>query len=107
MNIIKQLRIENELKQREVAEKIGVTLSAYSNYEQGIRQPDDDIKIRLADFYDVSLDYLITGKERDYMYREPVKSEIDRLYDALNTYDKTYVKGVIMGLLASYHDIKD
>ncbi len=106
MKTLKELRLEKELKQKEVAKAIGIELSAYGNYELGLRQVPDDIKIRLAEFYDVSLDYLITGKERDYEYREPVKSEIDRLYEHLTNDEKKYIKGQIIGLLKSHGDPK-
>jgi len=53
------LRIEKGLSQKEVAESIGVTTSAYSNYEQGIREPSIEIIISLCKFFDISSDYLI------------------------------------------------
>lgn len=56
---LKQLRKDKGLSQKEVASIIGVTISAYSNYEQGIREPSYDILIKLAKFYDVTTDYLL------------------------------------------------
>jgi len=104
MNILKELRLEKNLRQSEIAKKIGIGAKSYNHYELGQRQIPDDIKIRLAEFYDVSLDYLITGKERDYEYREPVKSEIERLYEHLTNDEKKYIKGQIIGLLKSHGD---
>lgn len=40
---LKELRLEKELKQKEVAKAIGIELSAYGNYELGLRQVPDDI----------------------------------------------------------------
>ena len=37
---LKQLRLEHNLSQQEIAQMIGITRSAYSNYEQGLREPD-------------------------------------------------------------------
>ena len=56
---LKQLRKERELSQKEVANILGITISAYSNYEQGIREPSYDILIKIAKLYDVSTDYLL------------------------------------------------
>ena len=56
---LKLLRKQKGVSQKVVAEAIGVTLSAYSNYEQGIREPSYDILIKLAKFYDVTTDYLL------------------------------------------------
>ena len=45
---LKQLRQEKGVKQEEVAKAIGITKSAYSNYEQGIREPSFQILIKLC-----------------------------------------------------------
>ena len=55
---IKTLRLEQELTQTEIAKKIGVCQNTYSNYEHGIINIPLDILIKLADFYNVSIDYL-------------------------------------------------
>lgn len=39
----------------EVAKRCGITISALSNYENGIRIPRDEVKIRLAEFYHKSV----------------------------------------------------
>lgn len=56
---IKQLRNEHRLKQREMAEQLGLALSSYQAYEYANRVPDLDGLIVIADFFDVSLDYLV------------------------------------------------
>ena len=56
---LKQLRQENGVKQEEVAKAIGITKSAYSNYEQGIREPSFQILTKLCKYFDVSSDYLL------------------------------------------------
>lgn len=62
---LKLIRKERGLTQKEVAKAIGVTLSAISNYEQGIREPSIQVLISLCRFYNVSSDYLL-GLEEDY-----------------------------------------
>ena len=56
---LKELRLEKDVTQRAVASAIGITLSAYSNYEQGLREPCLDIIIKLCKYYKTSADYLI------------------------------------------------
>ena len=56
---LKQLRKEMGVSQKIVAEALGITLSAYSNYEQGIREPNLQILASICKFYDVSADYLL------------------------------------------------
>ena len=61
--IIKLLREEKGLTAREIAPEIGVSTSAYLNYERGERQPNFETLCKLADFYGVSTDYLLGRTE--------------------------------------------
>lgn len=56
---LKELRQEKGVSQKEVASAIGVTLSAYSNYEQGIREPSYEILVNICKYYGVTSDYLL------------------------------------------------
>lgn len=60
-NMLKELRTTNNLKQKDIASKIGVMERTYCNYENGTREPDLDTLIDIADFYNVSLD-ILTGR---------------------------------------------
>ena len=60
---LKQLRTQYNLKQKDVAKKLGITYQSYQAYELGISVPTLQNFIKLAEIYDVSLDYLI-GKEK-------------------------------------------
>lgn len=54
----KKVRTERNLTQKQTAEGIGVTEQAYQKYEYGKVVPSATVLIALADFFDVSLDYL-------------------------------------------------
>ena len=56
---LKLLRKQKNVSQKEVANAIGITLSAYSNYEQGIREPSLQILVSICKYFDVSSDYLL------------------------------------------------
>lgn len=49
--------------QEEVANHIGVSRARYSHYENGRSEPDYDTLQKLADYFKVSTDYLLTGKD--------------------------------------------
>ncbi len=55
---LKRLRKENNLSQKELANKIGYSRTTIANYEQDLRLPSADVLNSLADFFEVSLDYL-------------------------------------------------
>ena len=57
--IITLLRKERGLSQKAVAESLGVSQALLSHYEKGIRECGLDFVVKIADFYDVSCDYLL------------------------------------------------
>lgn len=56
------LRTERGLQQAEIAEKLNINKVNYNRYELGNRDPDYATLEKLADFFDVSIDYLLRGK---------------------------------------------
>ncbi|WP_459195802.1 helix-turn-helix domain-containing protein [Wukongibacter baidiensis] len=56
---LRELRKEKKLTQNDVANKLGISQSAYNHYEKGIRIPDAITLKKLADILDVSTDYLL------------------------------------------------
>ena len=56
---IRDLREDKDLKQRQLAEYLNCSQQVYSNYELGQRDIPTDVLIRLSQFYDVSVDYLL------------------------------------------------
>lgn len=56
---LKELRTDKGLKQTEMSDKLNISTRGYQNYEIGQREPKIDVLIALADFFDVSLDYLV------------------------------------------------
>ena len=60
---LKELRLKNNLTQKEIADYLNIKQNTYSQYENGKRQVPTEIYMRLADYYDVSLDYLLGRKD--------------------------------------------
>ncbi len=56
---IRDLREDKDLKQRELAQILGVSQNTYSQYETGVIALTDQVLIKLADFYGVSTDFLM------------------------------------------------
>lgn len=59
MEKLKLLRKQRNLTQTDVANHLKITVSAYGNYELGQRSPTPETLIKLADFFGVSVDYLL------------------------------------------------
>lgn len=60
---MKELRLERNMKQTAVAKEIGISSTAYCNYEYGLREPSATTITKLAQLYHVSADYLLGVNE--------------------------------------------
>ena len=56
---IRDLREDNDMSQKQIAELLNISQTAYSKYELGKRNMPIESLIKLARFYNVSLDYLV------------------------------------------------
>ncbi len=56
---IYKLRTDRGITQKEFAKILNISNSTLSQYESNLRVPSDDIKIKIATYFDVSLDYLL------------------------------------------------
>ena len=58
-NRIKDLREDSDLTQQKVADAIGITQRKYSYIETGTQPLTDELLVKLANYYQVSIDYLL------------------------------------------------
>ncbi len=58
-NMLAQLRKEKGLNQRDFAKSLGVSNGAIAMWETNKRQPDLDMILKISNYYDVSVDYLL------------------------------------------------
>jgi transcriptional regulator with XRE-family HTH domain len=95
---IRQLRQEKNWSQTQLAQKMGIHQKQVSAYERGRNTPSTEVLIKLADIFDVSLDYLAFEAEDmpakvDIKDRELLRKfeEIDKLSDK----DKGTIKDIL------------
>lgn len=60
---LKQIRKTKNLNQLKVALDLNISREALSHYENGKREPSLSMLIKMSEYFNVSIDYLITGKE--------------------------------------------
>lgn len=53
------LRKERMLTQTDAAKAVGISMKSYCRYEAGEREPTASVLVRIADFYNVTTDYLL------------------------------------------------
>lgn len=83
MTHIKDLRIARELTQLQMASMLGITRGAYANLENGKREPDIATLILLADYFGVTVDYLI-GHEKEPTVKDDGLTEMERIFISLS-----------------------
>ena len=64
-NALKTLRLQEDMTQAQLAQKLSLTKSVISAYETGLRLPSYDVLIQIAKIFNVTTDYLL-GLERKY-----------------------------------------
>lgn len=71
---IRSLREDNDYKQKDLARMLNVSQNTYSQYENGVIELTAETLIKLADFYNVSVDYLL-GRTNDMKICKVMKNE--------------------------------
>lgn len=56
---LNELKLSKNVLQKDIASSVGLSLRSYQRYEYGEREPTSSVLIALADYFDVSLDYLV------------------------------------------------
>lgn len=95
-NNIRLLRENYPISQLEFAKLLNISNSALSQYESGNRMPNDEIKLKIADFFGVSVDFLLGREnlknERNNPKNNTIIDEIENLSPASKEELKKYIQ---------------
>ena len=83
---LKQLRKEKGLKIKDLEKKFGKTSSTFSKYEKGTQNMSIELLCKFADFYGVSVDYLL-GRTEIKNYEE-IEKRYGEIIDLINKMEK-------------------
>lgn len=75
------LRKDKNLKQKDLAIILNVSIDMMSAYERGITQMPDDIKIKVAKYFNISLDYLCGLINQEISYNRDVALSFPSCFD--------------------------
>ena len=95
---IKRLRQERNWSQSQLGQKLGVHQKQISSYERGVHTPSVDLLIRMAELFNVSLDYLAFENREDIRQVNIADRELIRKLEAidkLSAADKATIKAVL------------
>lgn len=74
---LKELRKEKGLTQQKVADSLNISQPNYRRWESGERRPSVETLVMLADYFEVSIDYLLTRKNQKVFENEKIYTEED------------------------------
>jgi HTH-type transcriptional regulator, competence development regulator len=77
-NKLIELRKEKKLRQEDIAKILGIARTTYAMYEQGNREPDFETLNKMADFFEVSVDFLL-GRDKKNKTKEDTLEEVNKL----------------------------
>lgn len=106
---LKELRLERDLLQKDIAQILNLTTSAYGYYEQGKRVPDSETIKILSNFYNVSSDYLLGMSDVRNYTEDPnitIALNSDTDYDELPKEAKEEINNFIEYIKQKYKDKK-
>lgn len=108
------LRKQKKLTQKKVSQDLGIARSTYSGYENDTRYPDYDTLIKIADYFNVSVDYLLgraeaTKDSKNINKHETIDQIVDTLADAneLNNEDYKYIAEQVDKFVSYIKEKKD
>jgi len=81
------LRQENKLLQKELAEELNLTQQTISSYESNKREPDSETLQKIAQYFDVSVDYLL-GISKERTPADKIKEALSSDPELLDFWDK-------------------
>ena len=88
---IRQLRIQNEYTQKELAEKLGIDTSLLDDLEAGKKECPVELVVQFSNIFGVTIDMLVLGKEQE---------------TSLSAADRSHLKDEITTILAELEKLK-
>ena len=98
---LKELRVNNERTQMDIAKYLGITQSTYNYYEKCKTEPDIDTLKKLADLYNVSLDYLLGRNNPNIIDKSVLSTKMQELLNLVLKLNDTQVDR-ILGIVQMY-----
>ena len=107
MENLRKLREEFGLTQKELAEKMNVAKATIYFYEQNKVSPSTEMLIKLADYFNCSIDYLLGHQTKNLIYTEtltPIQQKLMELIKKLNDEQGLFLIGYLSDMLKIPYD---
>lgn len=104
MENLKKIREKRNINQLKIAMDIGITQESISKYETGNAFPSKEILIKLADYLNCSIDYLLNRTDNPNINKDKISKEDERIenlifrYKNLSDENKNKLEGCLLAL---------
>ena len=88
INRIRTLREDRDLRQIDVSNATGIDQKTLSNYETGKSNPDSFAIIKLAEFFNVTTDYLLGVSEENFYNKDNLFSSLEQIEKTIKNIKK-------------------
>lgn len=106
---LKELRKNRGVSQEQVAHHLGISLRGYQNYEYGLREPNIGMILKLAEYYNVTTDYLLEKDTtspldpfENLIFTKEMKTTMNADYKKLLPQDKAVIARIVKALVDSH-----
>jgi len=96
---LKRERERKGLKQNRVSKILGIHNSTLAKYESGEREPDNETLNKLAELYEVSVDWLLGRTQQDNTINDQAKNDVLKSYTRLPQHKRKIIDDMIKALL--------
>jgi len=96
-DILSNLLTSHNVTQKQLAEFLQIRQNTISDWKKNGNLPSGETAIKIANFFNVSLDYLLTGEEKNNVY-SPDEIELISNYRSLQEHDKSTVRVIISAI---------
>lgn len=110
---LKELRKKKGLSQEQVAKDLNISMRAYQNYEYGQREPNIEMILKLAEYYDVTTDYLLEKESspsdpfESLKFTAEMEKEANEDYQKLTSQEKAVIAKIVKALADSHKEEND
>ena len=104
MENLRKIREKRNINQLKIAMDIGITQESISKYETGNAFPSKEILIKLADYLNCSIDYLLNRTDNPNINKEKISKEDEKIenlifrYKSLSDENKNKLEGCLLAL---------
>lgn len=85
------LREKSGLTQKELSTKLGIARTTYAGYELGTSEPDNDTLQKIANFYDVSIDFMFGREKKTWSFPDELTEKALSEFRKLSKDDQEYL----------------